>query len=187
MPITLSRQQQILHQSAIRYMSIACARSGGIIMAQGICDLDIPAEVAEGARQAIEDGFNIYTAADGTAALKQAIAVKYERHYDIVVEPEEEVLVSAGATGAFYAAMLAILDPGDEVILFSTYFGYHKITLESLGCRLKYVNISLEDHTVDFAGLQKALSPRTKVVVINNPLNPSGSTSGWCNQRSCSH
>lgn len=174
MTITLSRQQEALQQSDIRYMSIACKKAGGINMAQGICDLDLPAAVAVGACRAVQDGLNIYTAADGTAVLKQAIASKYARHYDIIVDPEEHVLVSAGATGAFYACMLAIVDPGDEVILFTPYYGYHKSTLESLGCRLKYVPISPEDYSVNFDGLKKALSSRTKAVVINNPLNPSG-------------
>lgn len=174
MTIPLSRKQQTIQLSAIRYMSIACARAGGINMAQGICDLDVPVSVEEGAHQAIRDGFNIYTAADGTQDLKQSIADKYADHYNISVDPEEQVLVSAGATGAFYAAMLAILDPGDEVILFEPYYGYHKSTLESLGCRVRYVQISPDNHRIDFAGLKKAITPQTKALVINNPLNPSG-------------
>lgn len=174
MSIKLSKAQEKLHQSAIRYMSIACAGAGGINMAQGVCDLDVPGAVAEGARQAIREGFNIYTPADGIDVLKQAIAAKYADHYRMTVDSEKEVLVSAGATGAFYATMRAILDPGDEVVLFEPYYGYHKSTLESLGCRIRYVDISLKSQAIDFAELKKVLSPGTKAVVINNPLNPSG-------------
>jgi aminotransferase len=154
MSIPLNRNQQNLHQSAIRSMSIACARAGGVNMAQGVCDLVVPVPVAEGARQAILDGFNIYTAADGINALKQGIAAKYADHYNMTVNPDREVLVSAGATGAFYATMRAILDPGDEVILFEPYYGYHKNTLDILGCHLRYVDIPLRSQTIDFAGLK---------------------------------
>lgn len=174
MSIKVSRQQRILQQSAIRSMSIACARAGGINMAQGICDLDLPAEVEEGARRAISEGRNIYTAADGIASLKKAVSAKYAEHYRLHIDPEEEVMVSAGATGAFYATMLAILDPGDEVVLFTPYYGYHKSTLESMGCRIRYVDISLAGGAIDFAGLEGVLADRPKAVVINNPLNPSG-------------
>lgn len=143
-------------------------------MAQGVCDLDLPREVEEGARQAILDGFNIYTAAEGVSSLRKAIAKKYSDHYGISIDPGEGVMVSAGATGAFYATMLALIDPGDEVILFEPFYGYHRSTLESLGCRVRYVDISLKDYHIDFSGLEKAITPKTKAVVINNPLNPSG-------------
>lgn len=174
MSFAFNKKQEQLHQSAIRYMSAACTKVDGINMAQGICDLDVPVAITEGAIQAIHEGNNIYTAADGTSELREAIAAKYASHYGLEVDPEDEVLVSAGTTGALYAVLLGILEPGDEVILFEPYYGYHKSTLESLDCKIKYVSITLANQAIDFAGLRKALTPRTKMIILNNPLNPSG-------------
>ncbi len=105
-------------QSEIRAMSVECDRVGGINLAQGICDTELPDTVAKGAVDAIHEGFNIYTRLDGVQVLREAIAAKLQSYNNLVFDPGSEVLVTSGATGALYASLLALLNPGDEVIVF---------------------------------------------------------------------
>src|SRR6201992_2586535 len=105
-------------QSEIRAMTVACADVGGINLAQGVCDTDPPHPVVEAAIQAIHSGHNIYTRADGIAALREAIAQKLASFNGIEADPNANVLVTSGATGALHAAIMATLDPGDGGIGF---------------------------------------------------------------------
>ena len=109
----LSRRSGTIEQSHIRSMTGACNAVGGINMAQGVCDLPVPSEVIEGAKWAMDQGINIYTPTEGLPRLREAIAAKMKRFYGVDVLPEQ-VLVSDGATGAFYTACLSLLEPGDE-------------------------------------------------------------------------
>src|ERR1700723_2431907 len=119
-------------QSEIRAMTQECDRMGGVNLAQGVCDTEVPAVVAEGAIRAIRDGLNIYTRMDGISRLRQAIAAKVARTLGITVDPEREGFITNGVTGAFQAAVMALLNPGDEVMLFEPFYGYHASTLKSL-------------------------------------------------------
>ena len=172
--LRLSEISQNVMQSEIRAMSVECDRVGGINLAQGVCDTPIPEAVAESALRAIRDGHNMYTRADGIAPLRQAIAAKLERHNGLSVNPDNEVIVTSGATGAFNSACLALLDPGDEVVLFEPFYGYHVHTLLSL--RVKPVAIPLEDPGwgIDFGRLRSAITARTRAIIINSPSNPCG-------------
>lgn len=172
--MTLSRRSTRFSQSEIRSMTSECNRLGGINMAQGVCDLPVPHEVIEGAKAAMDAGRNIYTPAEGLAELRQAIAQKMRRFYGVEVDGMREVLVSDGATGAFYTACLALLDPGDEVILFEPYYGYHRATLESVGAEVRYVKLEAPGWALDMDALEAAVTPRTRGLVICNPGNPSG-------------
>jgi aminotransferase len=155
-------------------MSVECDFVGGINLAQGICDTELPREVAEGAVDAIHDGFNIYTRLDGIASLREAIAEKFRSYNELDVDPEREVLVTNGATGALYASLLALLNPGDEVILFEPFYGYHVSTLISL--RLKPVIVPLISPMweLDLDAVRGAVSSRTRAILVNTPSNPSG-------------
>lgn len=155
-------------------MTGECARVGGINMAQGVCDLPIPESVMAGARDAIGQGINTYTATEGLDELRRAIADKYDRCYDLQLDYKQEILVSLGATGAFYTTAQALLDPGDEVILFEPYYGYHASTLKALGCPARYVRMQPPEWSLDRDALEKAVSPRTRAMVLSNPSNPSG-------------
>jgi len=161
-------------QSEIRAMSVECDFVGGINLAQGICDTELPREVAEGAVDAIHDGFNIYTRLDGIASLREAIAEKFRSYNELDVDPEREVLVTNGATGALYASLLALLNPGDEVILFEPFYGYHVSTLISL--RLKPVIVPLISPMweLDLDAVRGAVTSRTRAILVNTPSNPSG-------------
>ncbi len=128
----LSELAPRLVQSEIRAMTMECDRMGGVNLAQGVCDTEVPEVVTEGAIRAMRDGHNIYTRMDGIARLRKAIAGKVERTLGLTVDPEREVLVASGATGAFHAAAMALLNPGDEVLVFEPFYGYHVSTLQSM-------------------------------------------------------
>jgi aminotransferase len=172
--ISLSKTAQNIVQSEIRVMSVECDKVGGVNLAQGVCDTEVPEEVRRGAHDAIESGVNSYTRLDGLADLRTAIADKMRRHNRITVDPETEVVVSGGSTGAFYCAALSLLDPGDEVILFEPYYGYHLNTLEALKATAKFVTLKAPDWSFTQEELAKAITPRTKAIVVNSPANPSG-------------
>lgn len=161
-------------QSEIRSMTVECDAVGGVNMAQGVCDTPLPAPVMEAAIQAIRDGYNIYTRLDGVAVLRQAIAEKFARHNGLIADPESEILVTSGATGAMSSACLALFNPGDEVILFEPFYGYHLSTLLSM--RAHPVGVPMEPGTweIDLDRLRAAITPRTRGLIINSPGNPCG-------------
>ncbi len=161
-------------QSEIRAMTMECDRIGGINLAQGVCDTEVPAPVIERAIEAIREGKNIYTRLDGIAPLRQAIAAKLLRYNGMSINPDTELLVASGATGALYAASIALLDPGDEVILFEPFYGYHANTLLSLRVSPVVVPLSAPDWQLDVDALRDAITPRTRALIVNSPSNPSG-------------
>jgi aminotransferase len=161
-------------QSEIRSMSVECDRVGGINLAQGICDTELPQSVADQAIEAIRDGHNIYTRLDGIASLRQAIAAKLARHNGISADPDTGILATSGATGALYASCLALLNPGDEVILFEPFYGYHVNTLLSLRVQPVIVPLAMPDWQLDLSSLRQAITPRTRAIILNTPSNPSG-------------
>src|SRR5512142_15932 len=105
----LSQRAARIAQSEIRVMSVECERVGGVNLAQGICDTEVPEPVRRGAHQAIESGRNQYTRLDGIAELRRAIARKMQRYNGVSCDPESEVVVTVGSTGGFYTAALALL------------------------------------------------------------------------------
>jgi aminotransferase len=161
-------------QSEIRAMTQECDRMGGVNLAQGVCDTEVPEVVAEGAIRAIRDGLNIYTRMDGIARLRMAIAAKVERTLGISVDPEREVLVTNGVTGAFQAAVMALLNPGDEVLVFEPFYGYHVSTLKSVRVTAVPVALTAPDWGLDLDAVRAAITPRTRGMVINTPSNPAG-------------
>ncbi|AXC11644.1 Aspartate aminotransferase [Acidisarcina polymorpha] len=155
-------------------MTMECDRVGGVNLAQGVCDTDLPASVAEGAIEAIRAGLNIYTRLDGIAPLREAIARKLKRDNQLTADPGSEILVTSGATAGFYAACMALLDPGDEVILFEPFYGYHLNTLTALHINPVTVPLELADWNLDLDRLRAAITPRTRAILVNSPSNPCG-------------
>ncbi len=172
--LSLSTIAPLVIQSEIRSMSVECDRVGGINLAQGICDTEVPAVVAERATRAIAEGHNVYTRLDGIAPLRQAIAGKLLRHNGVTADPDAEILVTSGATGAFYAACLALLDPGDEVLVFEPFYGYHLSTLRSLKLVPVIVPLPAPDWSIDLDAVRRAITPQTRAILLNSPGNPSG-------------
>jgi aminotransferase len=166
--------RSVARTSPIRSMTVACARAGGVNLAQGVCDTPVPEAVRRAAQAAVEAGANIYTRSDGIPELRAALAKKMLRDSGLAYDPEGEIVVTSGATGAFYVAAQALLEPGDEVVLFEPYYGYHRNTLEALGVRPVYVRLGAPDFALDLGALERALSPRTRALVVNTPGNPSG-------------
>lgn len=174
MTLSLSQRSARIEQSEIRAMSIECEKVGGINLAQGVCDTEVPLSIRENAHRGIEKGINSYTRFDGLVELREAIAQKMRRYNGIIADPETEIVVSAGSTGAFYCACLALLDPGDEVILFEPYYGYHVNTLLAVEAVPAYVMLRPPDWSFATTDLERAATTRTKALVLNTPGNPSG-------------
>ncbi len=174
MSLSLSQRAARTVQSEIRVMSIECEKVKGINLAQGVCDTEVPEEVRAGAKRAIDGGINSYTRAEGLAPIRQAIAEKMRRFNGVECDPETEVIVHSGSTGAFYASCLALLNPGDEVILFEPYYGYHFNTLVAVEAVPAYVTLRAPDWRFSPEDLERAATPRTRGIMINSPANPSG-------------
>ena len=174
MNLQLSERHAWVLQSEIRNMSIECDRLGGINLSQGVCDTEVPPVVREGAREAMEQGINTYTRYDGLEELRRAIADKQRRFTGMEVDPEGEIVVSAGATGALYCTCLALLNPGDEVVVFEPFYGYHLSTLVATGAKPVYVSLEPPAWSFNMDSLEKVLTPRTRAIIVNTPANPSG-------------
>jgi aminotransferase len=160
--------------SDIRAMSRACDAIGGINLGQGICDLPTPPPVADAAREAISQNQVVYTAPEGIAKLRAGIRDKIQRVYGLDYDPAAEVVVTSGATGGFAAACLALFDPGDEIILFEPYYGYHLNTVLSFGLSPVLVPTRPPRWELDFDALARAITSKTRAIVVCTPANPSG-------------
>jgi len=170
----LSKKITLLTQSEIRNMSIECDRVDGINLSQGISNLPLSSFLKQGSIDAIEKGINYYTRFDGVQELREAIAIKTNYYNNIQCDPNRNIIVSAGATGAFYCACLALLNSGDEVIIFEPYYGYHINTLYAAEAVPVYIKMSPPDWSFKIGDLEAIITPRTKAIMINTPSNPSG-------------
>jgi aminotransferase len=170
----IGRRMEGLAISDIRSMTRACDAVNGINLGQGVCDLPTPPPVALGAKQAIDEGRAIYTQPEGIAPLREAIAKKLEARYGLHYDARSEVVVTAGATGGFAAACMALFEPGDEVLMFEPYYGYHYNTVVAMGLRPVLVPTLPPDWRFDAAAFDRAITPRTRGVVLCTPSNPSG-------------
>lgn len=174
MSLGLSQRHKWVLQSEIRNMTIQCERMGGINLAQGVCDTEVPTLVRRAVTRAMDEGINTYTNYAGLPELRHAIAEKHSRLYGIDIDPESEIIVSAGSTGVFYCACLALLNPGDEVILFEPFYGYHVQTLVATGGVPAYVRMQPPGWSFSPEDLERAVTARTKGIMVNTPANPSG-------------
>ena len=163
-----------LAYSEIRAMTQACAQAKGLNMAQGVCDTPVPPVVLRAAAQAMERGKNVYSRFDGLPELRQAIAEKLAQYNGIVADPETDITVSAGATGSFHCACLALLNRGDEVILFEPYYQYHISALLAVAAVPVIVKMQAPDWIFSAVDVESAITPRTKAIIVNSPGNPSG-------------
>jgi aminotransferase len=155
-------------------MTTACARVKGINLAQGVCDTGVPGPVVRGAKEAMDKGINIYTRFDGLDKLRQALAHKLAAYNGIEADPETNITVSCGATGAFQCACMALLNPGDEVILFEPYYGYHLSTLLAVEAVPRVVSLKAPHWELCLDDVAHAVTDRTRAILINTPGNPSG-------------
>lgn len=143
-------------------------------MAQGICDTPVPDLVAEAAGAAMREGHNTYSRYDGSEELRQALGSHMKSFNGLDYDPDGEIVVTIGATGAFHIACTSLLEPGDEVLLFEPFYGYHVATLRSENLVPVPVELEAPDWSIDPAKLEGAVTARTKAIVINTPSNPCG-------------
>jgi aminotransferase len=169
----ISRRLQDLAQSDIRRMTRECERVGGINLGQGICDLPTPPLVREGALEAIRRDKSVYSFAEGALELRQAIARKLERDNGMRADPLREICVTVGASGGFACAIHALLDPGDGIVLFEPYYGYHLNAALVAGLTPRFVTLRAPDFAIDEAALEAA-AKGARAIVLCTPSNPSG-------------
>jgi len=170
----VNRRMATLAHSEIRAMTQACVQAKGLNMAQGVCDTPVPPVVLRAATEAMEHGRNIYSRYDGLFELRQAVAKKLAQYNGIAADPDTDITISAGATGAFHCACLALLSPGDEVILFEPYYQYHISALLAVEAVPVMVKMRAPDWTFATAEVESVITPRTKAIIVNSPGNPSG-------------
>ena len=170
----LSSRLQGLGTSVFAEMSALADRTGAINLGQGFPDRDGPAEVADAAVAAIRAGRNQYPPATGIPELRHAIAAHQDRFYGIEVDPDAEVLVTAGATEAITAAILALCETGDEVVVFEPFFDTYPAAIAMAGAQRHVVPLEGPDWTFDPARLESAVTARTRLILLNTPHNPTG-------------
>jgi N-succinyldiaminopimelate aminotransferase len=155
-------------------MSALAVRTNSVNLGQGFPDTDGPDSLLEGAIAAIRAGANQYPPGRGIPALRQAIVDHQQRFYGLNYDPDTEVLVTTGATEAIAAALLAYVEPGDEVIALEPYYDSYAACIAFAGGRRVPVTLRAPDFRLDLDELRAAITPRTKVLLINSPHNPTG-------------
>jgi N-succinyldiaminopimelate aminotransferase len=155
-------------------MSALASSTGSINLGQGFPDTDGPPEMLAAAKAAIDGGRNQYPPGPGVPELLDAVAAHQERFYGISLDPSSQVLVTAGATEAIASVVLALCEPGDEVVTFEPYYDSYAATIALAGAQRRTSVLRFPDFAVDETSLRAAFSPRTRLVLLNTPHNPTG-------------
>jgi N-succinyldiaminopimelate aminotransferase len=155
-------------------MSALALRTGAVNLGQGFPDTDGPPAVAEAAVSALRGGRNQYAPGIGVPELRAAIAAHQQRFYGLVVDPDTEIAVTTGATEAIAAAVLGLVDPGDEVIVLEPYYDSYVAVLQMAGAVRRPVTLRAPDFRLPVDELRAAVSPRTTAILLNSPHNPTG-------------
>ncbi|MCC6358256.1 MAG: pyridoxal phosphate-dependent aminotransferase [Phycisphaerales bacterium] len=174
----IARRLAGMTQSEIRNMTRECERVGGINLGQGLGDLPTPPLVRDGAIQAIHERRSLYSFPEGIIELRQAIAEKLRRDNGIEADPRGEIVVTVGSSGGFTCALTGCLNPGDGVILFEPYYGYHLNASILAGMEPQFVALDPPDFEILEARLRAAIKPNTRAIVLCTPSNPSGKMYG---------
>jgi aminotransferase len=170
----ISQRVQGFTESVIREMTRVVAQLGGVNLAQGMPNFPPPPELIEAAHRAIDGDFHQYAITWGAANLRAAIAEKYRSFYGMDVDPERHVTVCCGSTETMLSTLLAVLNPGDEVIIFEPFYENYGPGCIISGAQPVFVPLEPPDFAFDPDRLRRAVSPRTKAIVFNSPNNPSG-------------
>jgi N-succinyldiaminopimelate aminotransferase len=155
-------------------MTTLAVHTGAINLGQGFPDEDGPLEIREAARAAIAAGANQYAPGKGLPELREAVAAHQQRFYGLSPDPATEVVVTTGATEAIAASLLAFAGPGDEVLTLEPFYDSYGAVIGLSGATHVTAPLLAPDFMPDMAALEAAFSPRTKVVILNNPHNPTG-------------
>jgi len=161
-------------ESVIREMTRLANLHGAVNLSQGFPDFPAPEEVKEAARRAITGDINQYAITWGARSLREAIAAKFTRLYGVAVDPEREVTVTCGSTEAMIAALLAVLDAGDEVVVLEPFYENYGPDAVLSGALPRFVKMRAPDWTFDRDELRRAFSKKTRAIIVNTPNNPTG-------------
>jgi aspartate/methionine/tyrosine aminotransferase len=159
-------------------MSSLARETGAINLGQGFPDDPGPADIRRAAAEAVENGYNQYPPMLGTAELRQAVAQHYKRHQGLDLDWSREVFVTSGATEAIAACILGLVEPGDEVVLIQPMYDAYLPMVQRAGGTPRFVTLQPPDWRLTEEALAKAFTPNTKLVMLNNPLNPTGTVFG---------
>jgi aspartate/methionine/tyrosine aminotransferase len=170
----LSAKAEQFTESVIREMTRLAMKHGAVNLSQGFPDFAAPAEVKEAARQAIADDINQYAITWGAKALRDAIVEKFERTQGIRVDPEREITICCGSTEAMMSTMMAIINPGDEIVVFEPFYENYGPDAILSGATPRFVKLRPPDWSYDERELAAAFGPRTKAIILNTPNNPTG-------------
>jgi aspartate/methionine/tyrosine aminotransferase len=172
--VQISERVQGFTESVIREMTRVVSQLGGVNLAQGMPNFPPPSAVIEAAHRALEGDFHQYAITWGAASLRQAIADKYRAFYGMQVDPERHVTVCCGSTETMLSTLLAVLNPGDEVIVFEPFYENYGPGCIISGAVPIWVPLEPPDFGFDPDRLARAVTPRTKAIIFNSPNNPSG-------------
>ncbi len=172
--LDVSKKAKRFSESVIREMTRLCRQHGAVNLAQGFPDFPAPQEIKDAACRAIAADVNQYAITWGAPALRAAIAEKQRRCYGLDVDPEREIAVTCGATEAMIASILAIVDPGDEVVVFEPFYENYGPDAILAGAVPRFVSLRPPDWTFDPDELAAAFTDKTRGIILNTPNNPTG-------------
>jgi aspartate/methionine/tyrosine aminotransferase len=161
-------------ESVIREMTRLAGQYGAVNLAQGFPDFPAPEILKRAAHDAIDADLNQYSITWGAKPFRDAIAAKYRKWYGIDFNPEREITVCCGATEGMIASLLALIDPGDEIVLFEPFYENYNPDSQLCGAVARYVTLHPPDWSFDPDELRRAFTPRTKAIILNTPNNPTG-------------
>ncbi|MHB8631597.1 MAG: pyridoxal phosphate-dependent aminotransferase [Candidatus Limnocylindria bacterium] len=161
-------------ESVIREMTRLCATHGGINLAQGFPDFPAPEVLKDAAKRAIDADVNQYAITWGSTSLRDALAKSYDESYGMAVDPQTMLTVTCGSTEAMVSTLLAIVDPGDEVVILEPFYENYGPDAAICGAKPVYVPLRPPDYTFDPDELRAAFTRRTKAIIVNTPNNPTG-------------
>ncbi len=173
-PIRLADRVCDLVQTDLTRLSARCREIGGINLSQGVCDVPAPLTVKQAAIRAVSNDQSTYTNISGMIELRTAIAAKMSSFNKITADPETQIAVTVGTTGAFACVAAALLNPADEVIVFSPGYYYYVDTLKLFGVSVRLVNCEPPYWEYSSEELADAFNDRTRMVIVNTPGNPTG-------------
>jgi aminotransferase len=170
----VSQKAERFTESVIREMTREAMKHGAVNLSQGFPDFPAPEDVKRAAAEAIADDVNQYAITWGAKDFRDAIAEKTKWYLGLDVDPETEITVTCGSTEGMIAAMMATVDPGEEVVVFEPFYENYAPDAVLSGATPRYVSLRAPDWTFDPEELRAAFNPRTKAVILCNPNNPTG-------------
>ncbi len=174
MPSRLATRLHGIPPTIFSEMSALAVRTGSLNLGQGFPDVDGPPEVIAEAVAALQQGANQYAPGIGVPALRQAIARHQQRHYGLELDPDTQVVVTTGCTEGIAAALLGLVDPGDEVVVLEPYYDSYVAMIQMAGGVRRPVTLRAPDFRLDPDELRAAVTGRTRFVLLNSPHNPTG-------------